>query len=317
MSLPRFQWEVTQGRVQLPVANMAQFACLAVKAQPHKHRPPLWAVMTASLYSVPSYIFKPRSLDVSPAAKSWVDRLSGHTVIAVCSLLMLDTVRAGAGGGGGGVDTLEELVVSRYLRSFHVHVQRSPGALLENPSECKWFPPAPGLSSAVIHALCFPHLLLATRKLFFSSFPPPHPPKTPSLSFLPVVSLLLPTSFGKSPKIDLAFSFFLLLIPTFSLLLLLSHPVALSPIPGPCTSLPPCLSTSPASFFCLICCCRLLLSLSCSLSLSRSQHFPYPPLPSTALTLFLHLSLCLLPVVYSFTSSAVYLRKKIPSLHCT
>lgn len=199
VSLPRLQWDVTQGRVKLPAANMTQSACLAVKAQPHKHRPPLWAVMTASLYSVhckrlPSCVFKPRSLDVCPAVKGWVDRLSGHTTMAVRPLLMLDTVRAGAGGGG--VDTLEELVVSRCLCSFHVHVQ-SPGALLENPSECKWFPPAPGLSSAVIHALCFPHLLLTTRKLFFSSFPPSLP-KTPSLSFLPVVSLLLPTSFGKS-----------------------------------------------------------------------------------------------------------------------
>lgn len=189
VSLPRLRWEVTQGRVQLPAANMAQFACLAVKAQPHKHRPPLWAVMTASLYSVhckslPSYVFKPSSPDVSPAVKSWVDRLSGHTVMTVRSLLMLDTVRAGAGGGG--VETLEELMVSRYLRSFHVHVQRSPGALLENPSECKWFPPAPGLSSAVIHALCFPHLLLATRKLFFSSFPPyPRLPPFPSCLLFP------------------------------------------------------------------------------------------------------------------------------------
>ncbi|CAG07187.1 unnamed protein product [Tetraodon nigroviridis] len=167
---------------------MAQSARLAVKAQPHKHRPPLWAVMTASLYSVrcknlPSYVFRPRSLDVSPAVEGWVDRLSGHAVMAVRWLLALDAVRAGAGVGGRGVDTLEEVVVSRYLCSFHVHVQRSPGALLENPSECKWFPPAPGLSSAVIHALCFPHLLLATRKLFFGSFPPLS--TQDSLPFLP------------------------------------------------------------------------------------------------------------------------------------
>lgn len=199
VSLPRLPWEVPQLRVQLPAANMAQFACLVVQAQAHKHRPPLWAVMTASLSSVhckrlPSHVFKPRSPRVSPAVQSGMDRPSGSTVVAVCPLLMPDAVRA----GGGGIDTLEELVLSRYLCAVHVHVQRSPGALLENPSECKWFPPAPGLSSAVIHALCFPHLLLTTRKLFFSSFSPPPPPKAPSLSFLPVLSLLLPTSFGKS-----------------------------------------------------------------------------------------------------------------------
>lgn len=201
-SLSEHRRVVTPGRVEVPGANLAEFVCLAGKAQPHKHRPPLWAVMAASLYSVHSkslvsYVFKPRSLDVSPAVQRWVDRLSRHTVMAVRSLLVLDTVRAGAGGGG--VDTLEESVVSCYLSSFHVHVQRSPGALVENTSESNWFPPALGLCSAVIHALCFPHLLLATRKLFFSSLsPPPSLPKTPSLSFLSVVSLLLPTSFGKS-----------------------------------------------------------------------------------------------------------------------
>lgn len=201
VSLTKLRWVVTPGRVKLPGVNLAEIVCLAGKAQSHKHRPPLWAVMTASLYSVhgkslASYVFKPRSLDVSPAVQRWVDSLSRHTVMSVRSLLMLDTVRAGAGGGS--VDTLEESMVSCYLSSFHVHVQRSPGALVENTSESNWFPPALGLCNAVIHALCFPHLLLATRKLFFSSLSPPSLPKTPSLSFLSVVSLLLPTSFGKS-----------------------------------------------------------------------------------------------------------------------
>lgn len=201
VSFSKFRWVVTLGRVKLPGVTLAQFVCLAVKAQPHKHRPPLWAAMTASLYSVHcksllSYVFNPRCLDVSPAVQRWVDRLSGHTVMAVRSLLMLDTVWAGAGGGGA--DTLEESVLSRYLSSFRVHVQRSPGALVENTSESNWFPPALGLSSPVIQALCFPHLLLTTRKLFFSSLFPSSLPKTPSLSFLSVVPLLLPTSFGKS-----------------------------------------------------------------------------------------------------------------------
>lgn len=194
VSLSKFRWVVTLGRVKLPGVSLAQFVCLAVKAQPHKHRPPLWAVMTASLYSVHcksllSYVFNPRSLDVAPAVQRWVDRLSGHTVMAVRPLLMLDTVWAGAGGGGA--DMLKESVLSRYLSSFRVHVQRSPGALLENTSESNWFPPALGLSSPVIQALCFPHLLLATRKLFFSSLFPPLYPRLPPFPSC----LLFPFSF--------------------------------------------------------------------------------------------------------------------------
>ncbi len=105
-------------------------------------------------------------------------------------LLIVDAVLAGAGGGG--VDVLKKSVVSRCLCAFCVHVQRSPEAGVENALENNWFPPVPALSSPVIHSLCFPHLRLPTRKLFFSSFFFSSLPKTsPSPSFLSVVSLLL------------------------------------------------------------------------------------------------------------------------------
>lgn len=201
VSLSKLRWVDTLGRVKLPRISLTKSVCLAVKAQPHKHRPPLWAVMAASLCSVhckslPSYVFNPRSQDVSPAVQRWVDRLPGHTVMAVRLLLMLDTVWAGAGGGG--VATLEESVLSRYLSSFRVHVQRSPGLLWKIPQKATGFLPLlVSLAQSFTHSvflICF-----SPQENFSSALSPPTSlPKTPSLSFLSVVSLLLPTSFGKS-----------------------------------------------------------------------------------------------------------------------
>lgn len=200
VSHPRLRRVAPLGRVQLPGANLAQVIRLAVRARPCEHRPPLWAAMTASLHSVrcesfPSYIFDPRSLDVSPAVQRWVVCLSGRcwwvsrpTVMAV-RLLMVDAVLAGAGVGG--VDLLKKSVVSRCLCAFCVHVQKGPEACVENALENNWFPSVPALSSPVIHSTCFPHLRLPTRKLFFSSFFPSLPKTSPSPSFLSVVSFLL------------------------------------------------------------------------------------------------------------------------------
>lgn len=200
VSHPRLQRVAPLGRVQLPGANLAQVIRLTVMTQPCEHRPPLWAAMTTSLKSVhyessASYIFNLRSLDVSPAVQRWVLCLSGwcwlvsRPTIMAAQLLIVDAVLAGAGGGG--VAVLKKSVVSRCLCAFCVHVQKSPEACVENALQKNWFPPLPAPFSPVIHSLCFPHLRLPTRKLFFSYFFSSLTKTSPSLSFLSAISLLL------------------------------------------------------------------------------------------------------------------------------
>lgn len=197
VSHPRLLWVAPLGRVQFPGAHLVEVIWVAVKARPRAHRPPLWAELTASLNSVhqvspASYAFTLRRLDVSPAVRRWVVRLSGRcwvgsgpSVILIW-LLMVDAVLAGAGRVG----VLKKSVVSCCLGAFCVHILTRLETRVENALENKWSPPLQARSSPVIHSL-FSSSASSHKKTFLWPLWYVLLKTSPSPSFLSVVPLFL------------------------------------------------------------------------------------------------------------------------------